>query len=79
MPCHGIMLPVRPQVFVANPNKTQPIIDILAGNKDKLLRYLKDFHADTSAHSLCHVGCLPECSSAKALFATFNGCNMNIT
>lgn len=37
------------QVFVANPNKTQPIIDILAGNKEKLLRYLKDFHNDTSA------------------------------
>ncbi len=37
------------QVFVANPNKTQAIIDILAGNKEKLLRYLKDFHNDTSA------------------------------
>ncbi len=37
------------QVFVANPNKTQAIIDILAGNKDKLLRYLKDFHNETSA------------------------------
>lgn len=36
------------QVFVANPNKTRAIIDILAGNKDKLLRYLKDFHNDTS-------------------------------
>lgn len=36
------------KVFVANPNKTQPIIDILAGNKDKLLRYLKDFHSDTN-------------------------------
>ena len=42
------------QVFVANPNKTQPIIDILAGNKDKLLRYLADFHSDKSAPSgLC--------------------------
>jgi calcium binding protein 39 len=36
------------KVFVANPNKTQPIIDILAGNKEKLLRYLKDFHNDTN-------------------------------
>lgn len=34
---------------MANPNKTQDIINILAGNKDKLLRYLKDFHNDTSA------------------------------
>ncbi len=39
---------VHTQVFVANPNKTQPIIDILAGNKDKLLRYLADFHSDKS-------------------------------
>ena len=37
------------QVFVANPNKTPAIVDILAGNKEKLLRYLKDFHNDTSA------------------------------
>ena len=37
------------QVFVANPNKTQPIVDILAGNKEKLLKYLSDFHTDKSA------------------------------
>jgi Mo25-like len=36
---------------VANPNKTPAIVDILAGNKEKLLRYLKDFHNDTSACS----------------------------
>lgn len=49
---------VRLQVFVANPNKTQPIIDILAGNKDKLLRYLADFHSDKSAspHFLSSTG-----------------------
>ena len=34
------------QVFVANPNKTRPIIDILVGNRDKLLKYLTDFHSD---------------------------------
>lgn len=34
------------QVFVANPNKTRPIIEILVGNKDKLLKYLTDFHSD---------------------------------
>ena len=52
------MLPkvaVHMQVFVANPNKTQPIIDILAGNKDKLLRYLADFHSDKSAVPWEHV------------------------
>lgn len=36
------------KVFVANPNKTKGIIDILAGNRDKLLRYLRDFHNDTN-------------------------------
>lgn len=36
------------KVFVANPNKTQPIVDILAGNKEKLLKYLTDFHTDKS-------------------------------
>ena len=41
--------PRSPQVFVANPNKTQPIVNILAGNKEKLLKYLTDFHADKSA------------------------------
>lgn len=34
------------QVFVANPNKPQPIIDILANNREKLLKYLEDFHTD---------------------------------
>ena len=34
------------QVFVANPNKTRPIIEILVGNRDKLLKYLTDFHSD---------------------------------
>jgi hypothetical protein len=33
-------------VFVANPSKPQPIIDILANNKEKLLKYLEDFHTD---------------------------------
>ena len=37
------------QVFVANPNKPDSIIDILTGNKDKLLKYLGDFHTDKGA------------------------------
>mmetsp|Transcript_28496 Transcript_28496/g.52448 ORF Transcript_28496/g.52448 Transcript_28496/m.52448 type:complete len:243 (-) Transcript_28496:1042-1770(-) len=32
------------KVFVANPNKPQAIVDILANNKEKLLRYLEEFH-----------------------------------
>ncbi|PRW33057.1 Degreening-related dee76 [Chlorella sorokiniana] len=34
------------KVFVANPNKTRPVVDILYNNKDKLLKYLDDFHND---------------------------------
>ncbi|CAL5226800.1 g9661 [Coccomyxa viridis] len=34
------------KVFVANPNKTEKITGLLQHNKDKLLRYLGDFHTD---------------------------------
>ena len=34
------------QVFVANPNKSPEVIQILAGNKERLLTYLGDFHTD---------------------------------
>lgn len=34
------------KVFVANPNKPQPIVDILTNNRDKLLKYLEDFHTE---------------------------------
>ncbi|KAG2499343.1 hypothetical protein HYH03_002918 [Edaphochlamys debaryana] len=34
------------KVFVANPNKPQPIVDILANNREKLLKYLEDFHTE---------------------------------
>ncbi len=34
------------QVFVANPSKPQGVADILTNNRDKLLRYLEDFHTD---------------------------------
>ena len=37
------------QVFVANPNKTEKITELLQHNKDKLLRYLGDFHTDKGA------------------------------
>jgi hypothetical protein len=33
-------------VFVANPNKPQAIVDILTNNREKLLKYLEDFHTD---------------------------------
>jgi calcium binding protein 39 len=34
------------KVFVANPNKQAPVIEILKKNADKLLRYLSDFQSD---------------------------------
>eukprot|EP00879_Flechtneria_rotunda_P003767 GHRR01004006.1.p1 GENE.GHRR01004006.1~~GHRR01004006.1.p1 ORF type:complete len:146 (+),score=76.59 GHRR01004006.1:436-873(+) len=34
------------KVFVANPNKPKPIVDILTNNRDKLLKYLLDFQND---------------------------------
>ncbi|KAH6564176.1 hypothetical protein BASA50_006866 [Batrachochytrium salamandrivorans] len=36
------------KVFVANPSKAKPILDILQKNKDKLLIYLANFHNERS-------------------------------
>ena len=36
------------QVFVANPNKPKPILDILLRNQDKLVDFLSKFHNDRS-------------------------------
>ena len=38
------------KVFVANPKKTQPIMDILIRNKDKLIVFLNNFHNDKGAY-----------------------------
>ncbi|KAK7202487.1 Mo25-like protein [Myxozyma melibiosi] len=34
------------KVFVANPNKSKPVLDILLKNKEKLLVFLPEFHSD---------------------------------
>jgi calcium binding protein 39 len=34
------------KVFVANPNKTYPVIEVLLNNKEKLLGYLEKFQSD---------------------------------
>jgi len=34
------------KVFVANPNKAKPILDILVKNKEKLITYLSTFHSE---------------------------------
>lgn len=44
--CVAVPYPLRRQVFVANPNKPQAIVDILTNNREKLLKYLEDFHTD---------------------------------
>jgi len=36
------------KVFVANPKKPQPVLDILVKNKELLITYLNDFHNDRS-------------------------------
>ena len=36
------------QVFVANPNKPRPILEILLRNKEKLVDFLSKFHNDRS-------------------------------
>jgi len=36
------------KVFVANPNKPKPILDILLRNQDKLIEFLSKFHTDRS-------------------------------
>ena len=40
------------QVFVANPNKTQPIIDILLKNQTKLIDFLSNFQKDRADDEL---------------------------
>ncbi|KAJ3189146.1 Calcium-binding protein 39 [Gaertneriomyces sp. JEL0708] len=36
------------KVFVANPNKARPILDILQKNREKLIQFLSNFHNDRS-------------------------------
>lgn len=36
------------KVFVANPNKTQPVMDILLKNQTKLVEFLSHFQTDRS-------------------------------
>lgn len=43
---HFHFLSLFTQVFVANPNKSKPILDILLKNKDKLVDFLSKFHTE---------------------------------
>ena len=51
---HNRRSTLLPQVFVANPNKTDAIVAILTSNKEKLLKYLGEFHTDKG--ELIHIG-----------------------
>lgn len=59
------------KVFVANPNKAKPILDILTKNKEKLISFLSNFHnekedeqfADEKAFLLKQIEQLPSASS----------------
>ncbi|KAI0227443.1 Hym1p [Massospora cicadina] len=42
------------KVFVANPNKSKPVLDILTKNKDKLETFLTNFHSDRSDDQQFH-------------------------
>lgn len=46
--CYVRLTNVFSQVFVANPNKPKPILDILLRNQDKLVEFLTRFHTDRS-------------------------------
>lgn len=43
------------KVFVANPNKTKPVQDILLKNKDKLVEFLSKFHNDRTGQSASEI------------------------
>jgi calcium binding protein 39 len=43
---HVFKVPPTYQIFIANPNKTKPILDILYKNKEKLITFLGNFHND---------------------------------
>ena len=58
------------QVFVANPNKNEAIVDILTSNKEKPLKYLGDFHTDKGecrALLDCFTGCEGDLMNAKQI------------
>lgn len=42
---------------MANPNKSPEVVHILTGNKERLLRYLGDFHTDKgqSPAQVCYI------------------------
>ena len=68
------------KVFVANPRKTKPVFDILAKNRDKLLRYFSNFGPDSQDATFMdekefiiqQIEALPRVVSASAMNGGFN-------
>jgi hypothetical protein len=52
------------QVFVANPNKNKPILDILTKNQERLIVFLSNFHNDRHGKWMCRYVCVPPHSSS---------------
>ena len=63
------------QVFVANPNKSAEVIQILAGNKERLLTYLGDFHTDKGKQIFCCIKQSPDLEDKLLSFWT-EACNV---
>lgn len=54
------------KVFVANPKKTQPVVDVLLNNREKLLKYLESFQNDRGTWGTpCFGSFLPACLSGR--------------
>jgi calcium binding protein 39 len=51
------------KVFVANPNKAEPILQILIKNKEKLVSFLNNFHNDKGGLILSSLSSFFFCSN----------------
>ncbi|KAJ3272100.1 hypothetical protein HDV01_005965 [Terramyces sp. JEL0728] len=47
---HVFKVRVTNKIFIANPQKTKPILDILYKNKDRLITFLSNFHNDKAGN-----------------------------
>ena len=86
-PPSNLPAPAALQVFVANPNKTRAVVEILHNNRDKLLKYLADFHNDRGEGReeggcwaaalcclLCWAGCVVRALGRGAALGTCHAC-----
>lgn len=55
------------KVFVANPNKAKPILDILIKNREKLINFLSNFHNEKGFLKLM-LACATQCCLLTTLY-----------